>query len=369
VGNGDPGCEHQAGVISRPERIFHKFRSAYDRPIEIEGANVTIFSRRRFLHLAAGAAALPAASQLARAQTYPSRPITMVVPVPAGGPGDTIGRSFAERMGAFLGQPLIIENVGGANGSIGVGRVARAAPDGYTLSLGFWNTHVANGALYVLQYDVLTDFEPVALLVSYSPMILAKKTIPANDLKELIAWLKADPDKALQGSSGVGSLGHLSGVHFQNTIGTRFQHVPYRGAAPAMQDLVAGHIDFLLSDGGTSLPYVRSGQIKAFAYAAKTRLALAPDIPTADEAGLPGFYVSQWTGLWVPKGTPKDIIGKLNAAVVSAFADPTMRQKLADQGFEMPARDQQTPEALVAFHKAEIAKWWPIIKAANIKGE
>jgi tripartite-type tricarboxylate transporter receptor subunit TctC len=325
--------------------------------------------RRRFLRLTAAAAALPAVSRIALAQAYPTRPITMVVPYTAGGPSDAVGRVVAERMSASLGQPVIIENVGGANGSIGVGRVARATPDGYTLSLGVWNTHVSNGALYALPYDVLNDFEPVSLLASFSSMIVVRKSMPANDLQEFIAWLKANPSKASQGSAGAGSMGHISGVYFQSITGTHIQHVPYRGSAPAMQDLVAGQIDMMIDAPVTILPQLRAGTIKAFAVLAKSRLAQAADVPTADEAGLPDFHVSNWFGFWVPRGTARDVVGKLNAAAVSSLADPTVRQKLADLGFEIPPREQQTPEALGAFQKAEIDKWWPIIKAANIKGD
>lgn len=326
--------------------------------------------RRKFLHLALGAAALPAASRIAIAQTYPSRPITIVVPFAAGGPNDTIGRIMTEPMRGSLGQPVIIENVPGANGTIGVGRVARAAADGYTLSIGSFNSHVVNGAVYALSYDVLKDFEPVALLSSSGgSLIVAKKAVPATNLKEFIAWLKANPDKASAGIPGVGSSGHVYGALFQNITGTRFQHVPYRGAAPAMQDLVAGQIDMMIDTPVTSLPQVRAGTIKVYAVTAKSRLAAAPDIPTVDEAGLPGFYTSAWYAIWTPKGTPKNVIGKLNAAVVDALADPAVRMQLTDLGQEVVPRDQQTPEALGALHKAEIEKWWPIIKAANIKAE
>ena len=325
--------------------------------------------RRQFLHLAAGAAALPAVSRVAMAQAYPTRLITIVVPYAAGGPTDVIGRILAERMRAVLSQTVIVENVTGANGTIGVGRVARATPDGYTISIGHWSTHVVNGAIYQLQYDLLNDFEPISLIATNSYVIVAKNAVPANDLKGFIAWLKANPDKASEGTAGAGSPQHVGGVFFQQATGTRFQFVPYRGAAPAMQDLLAGQIDMIIDDPTNSLPHVRAGGIKAFAVTAKTRLAAAPDIPTVDEAGLPGFYFSRWHALWVPKGTPKNIVGKLNAAVVDALADAAVRARLADLGQEIFPREQQTPEALGAFQKAEIEKWWPIIKAANIKGE
>jgi tripartite-type tricarboxylate transporter receptor subunit TctC len=325
--------------------------------------------RRQFLHLAAGAAALPAASHIARAQTYPSRPITIVVGFAAGGATDTIGRMIAERMKSSLGQPVIVENMAGAGGTIALGRVARAAPDGYTLNLGYNGQYVVAGAIYALQYDLLNDFEPVALL-SIGPYVLtARKAMPANDLKGLIAWLKANPDKATQGHGGTGGGGHIAGFFFQRETGTRFQFVPYRGAAPAIQDLVAGQIDMVICDPISALPQVRAGTIKAYGVTTKTRLLSAPDIPTLDEAGLPGFDISQWHGLWLPKGTPKNIIARLNAAVTTALADPMMRARLADLAQEAFPRAQQTPEALGALQKAEIEKWWPIIKEAGIKPE
>jgi tripartite-type tricarboxylate transporter receptor subunit TctC len=325
--------------------------------------------RRRFLHLAAGAATLPAVSRIAWAQTYPMRPITMVVPFPPGGATDVIARNLAERLKASLGQPVIVENVTGATGSIGVGRVARAAPDGYLLSLGQNDTHVMNGATYALRYDLLNDFEPVALLSAAPFLLLAKKAMPAEDLKGLIAWLKATPGKATYGTAGVGNIGHVIGLLFQKETGTRFQSVPYRGGAPILQDLMAGQIDFSSLDPTTSLSVVRAGLIKAYAVMDRTRIASAPEIPTVDEVGLPGFYASLWHGLWVPKGTPKDIIAKLNAAAVAALADPGLRARLADLGQEISPRDQQTPEALRAFQKAEIEKWWPIIKSAGIRAQ
>jgi tripartite-type tricarboxylate transporter receptor subunit TctC len=305
----------------------------------------------------------------ADAQTYPSRPITMVVPYSAGGPTDTIARIMAERMRGPLGQIIVVENVTGAAGTIGVGKVARAAADGYTISIGHWGTHVVNPAIYALQYDALKDFEPVAMIATNPQLIVAKKAVPAQDLQGLIAWLKANSATATQGTAGHGSASHISGVYFQNITGARFQFVPYRGAGPAMQDLVAGQVDLMIDQAANSLPQVRAGTIKAYAVTDKVRLAAAPDIPTVDEAGVPGLHIAIWHALWMPKGTPKDIIAKLNAAVVEALADAGTRQRLAQLGQEIPPREEQSPQALFAHHKAEIDKWWPIIKAANIKAE
>jgi tripartite-type tricarboxylate transporter receptor subunit TctC len=303
----------------------------------------------------------------AAAQTYPSRPITMVAPYAAGGPTDTIARIMAERMRVPLGQTILVENTTGAAGTIGVARVARAVPDGYTIGIGHWGTHVVNPAIYTLQYDTLKDFEPVAMIATNPQFIVAKKALPAKDLKELIAWLKANGSTATQGTAGHGSGSHLSGVYFQNITDTQFQFVPYRGAGPAMQDLVAGHVDLMIDQAANSLPQVRAGTIRAFAVTDKSRVAAAPDIPTVDEAGVPGLHISIWHALWMPKGTPKDIIAKLNAAVVETLADDSVRKKLAELGQEIPPRDMQTPEALFAYHKAEIEKWWPIVKKAGIK--
>jgi tripartite-type tricarboxylate transporter receptor subunit TctC len=325
--------------------------------------------RRQFLYLTAGAVASPAVSRIARAQVYPSRPITMIVPFAAGGPNDTVGRIMAQGMRASLGQALIIENSPGAAGSIGVGRVARAAPDGYTLAVGQWGTHVLNGAIYTLPYDVFNDFEPVILIAESPFLIVSKRTLPPTDLKGLIDWLKANPDKASQGTAGAGAASHIAGIFFQTKTATRFQFVPYRGAGPAMQDLVAGQIDMMIDTPATSLPQVRAGQITGYAVTAKSRLASAPEIPTADEAGVPGLYVSVWFALFAPKGTPQDIIAKLNAAAVDALADPAVRSHFADLGMQIPEPERQPPEALRAFHKAEIEKWWPILKAAGIKVE
>jgi tripartite-type tricarboxylate transporter receptor subunit TctC len=331
------------------------------------GQIIMTFRRRQFLQLAAGAAALPVVSRVARAQAYPSRPITAVVAFAAGGSGDTIARILAEHMRKTLGQTIVIENVGGAAGSIGVGRVARAPADGYTIVFGNWPTHVLNGAIYSLPYHVLNDFEPVAMLATESIVIVGKKALPPNNLKELIAWLKANPDKASAGTTGAGGVGHVIGVFFQKETGTQFQFVPYRGLAPAMQDLVAGQIDIMFDTSANSLPQVRAGTVKVYAIASRERLASAPQIPTAHEAGLPGFYASNWRGLWAPKGTPKDVIAKLNEATVLALADPDVRKRFADLGQEIPPREQQTPEALASHHKAEIERWWPVIKAAKIK--
>jgi tripartite-type tricarboxylate transporter receptor subunit TctC len=320
----------------------------------------------RRLSLAVAFATLAALSAVS-AQPYPSRPITMIVPFPAGGATDTLARILAEPMRAFLGQPVVIENVAGAAGSIGVGRAARAPADGYTLSIGTSTTHMLIGALYSLQFDLLKDLEPVAQIASEPLLIAGKKTLPANDLKELIAWLKANPDKASAGVAGIGATGHVTGIFFQKETGTRFQFVPYRGNGPALQDLVAGQIDMMIEPSSNFWQQVRAGSIKAYAVTSKARLPSAPDIPTADEAGLPGFFASLWYGLWVPKGTPKDIVAKLNAALGDALASAPVRQRLGDLGAQITPREQQTPEALAAFQKAEAEKWWPIVKAAGIK--
>jgi tripartite-type tricarboxylate transporter receptor subunit TctC len=306
-------------------------------------------------------------SDSALAQAYPSRPVTIIVPFAAGGPTDTLARILHERMRDSLGQSVIVENVAGAAGSIGVGRVARAAPDGYTIGIGQWDTHVLNGAIHPLTYDLLRDFEPISLLPSNPQLIVAKKSMPADDLNGLIGWLRANPDKASQGTAGAGSAAHVSGAYFQKVTGTRFQFVPYRGAAPAMQNLIAGQIELMFDQASNSLPHVRAGMIRAYAVTAKTRLASAPDIPTVDEAGLPGFYISIWRGFWAPRGTPREVIARLNAAVLDALADSRIRQQVADLGQDVPPREQQTPLALGDLQRTEIDKWWPIIEAANIK--
>jgi tripartite-type tricarboxylate transporter receptor subunit TctC len=323
--------------------------------------------RRRFLIGVAAAICGSFAIAPAISETYPSRPIMMVLPFAAGGPTDTLARVIAARMQTSLGQPVIIENVTGAAGTLGVGRVARAAPDGYTISVGPMNSHVLTGAIYNLSFDVLKDLEPVALLANNPSVVVSRKDVPARDLVELIAWVKANQDKVLVGTSGVGAATHLGGILFENLTGARVQFVPYRGAAPAMQALMGGQIDLIFDQLSNSLPQVRAGTARAYAVMAQTRAAVAPDIPTVDEAGLPKFYLPVWHGMWVPKGTPKDIVDRLNKAVVESLADPTVRQRLADIGQEVYPREQQTPEALGAYHKAEVEKWWPIIKAADIK--
>jgi tripartite-type tricarboxylate transporter receptor subunit TctC len=321
------------------------------------------------LRIAAGCVLLWGGIAAAPAQVYPSRPITMVVPFAAGGPVDTVARILSEPMRAALGQSIIVENVTGAAGSIGVGRVARAAPDGYTLSIGHWSTHVVNGAIYPLPYDLLRDLEPIVLLPSNPMIVVSKNAVPAKNLNEFVGWIKANEGKVSAGTAGAGSATHVAGVYFQNVTGARFQFVPYRGTGPALQDLVAGQIDFIVDQASNSLQHVRDGKIRAYAVTASARLPSAPDIPTVAEAGLPSLDISVWYGLWAPKGTPKEIIAKLNAAAVQALSEPTVRQRFAELGLDMPPRDRLTPEALAAYQKAEIEKWWPVIKDANIKTE
>lgn len=301
----------------------------------------------------------------AHAQSYPSRPVTLVVPLAPGGSTDTIGRIIAEGMRPSLGQAVIVENTPGAGGATGVGRVVRSAPDGYTLQIGQWGTNVASGAVHNLQFDLLKDLEPVALIATQPFMIVGKKDLPANDLKELIAWLKANNPSV--GTAGPASPSHVSGVFFQNRIGAKFQFVPYRSAGESTRDLVAGQIHMIMDTVATSGGHVRNGLVKAYAITGKTRSAALPSVPTVDEAGLPGFYFYFWHAIWVPKGTPTDVIAKLNRAVIAAVNDPATRQKLIDIGQELYGPDMATPEALAAFQKSEIDKWWPIIKAADVK--
>src|SRR5215510_880124 len=308
------------------------------------------FSRRQFLNLAASGAAMPASSSFAWAQAYPTRPITIIVPIRAGAPLDVLAGLLCGRMRGGLGQPVIVENVTGAAGSLGVGRAARAASNGYTIGIGYFSTHVVNGATYALQYDLLKDFEPVGLLASNPQVIVSKIAVPAKDLQELIAWLKANPDRVSQGTGGVGTAGHVAGAFFQKATGTRFQFVPYRGSPPALQDLMSGQIDLMIDQASAVLPHVRAGNIRAYAVAAKRRIDAAPDIPTVDEAGVPGWYASFWSAFWAPKGTPHDIIARLNAALVDALANPSLHSQLANIGQQIFPPDQHTPERLGEFH-------------------
>lgn len=318
------------------------------------------------------AAALAAMSLLgsgALAQSYPAKPVTVVVPFSAGGPTDTLARIMAERMKGALGQTVLVDNTTGAGGSIGVGKVVRAAPDGYMVSIGHFGTHVVNGVYYNLPYNVLTDFEPVAMIATNPQLIISRLAIPAQNLKELVAWTKANKDKVLMGTGGIGGASHMAAVYFGNQMGVKFQFVPYRGGAPALAGLLANEFDLYVTQVGSAINLIRAGRVRAYAVTAKTRQAAAPEIPTVDEAGMPGLHTAIWHGYWLPKGTPKDVVMKLNAAIVESLADPGVTKRFVDLGQEIPPRDQQTPEALFAHHKAEVEKWFPIIKAAGLKAE
>jgi tripartite-type tricarboxylate transporter receptor subunit TctC len=305
----------------------------------------------------------------ALAESFPSHPITLVVPFSAGGPTDAMARILADHMRTTLGQNIVIENVTGAAGSLGVGRVVRAAADGYTMSIGHLGTHVANGAIYKLGYDLVADLEPVVLLPSNPMIIVSTNAVPAKTLKELIEWLKAKPTPATAGTAGAGSGSHIAGLYFENVSGIKLQYVPYRGTASALTDLVAGQIDIIIDQTSNSIAQVRAGTIRAYAVTDDRRVESATDVPTTDEAGLGGFHMTLWSGLWVPKNTPKDIVTKLNAAAVDAMSDPAVRKKFEDLGLQMPPKDKLSPDALGARQKAEIDKWWPMIKAANVKVE
>src|SRR4249919_65350 len=299
----------------------------------------------------------------AQAQNYPTRPITLVVPFPPGGSTDAAARIMAERMRASLGQPIVIENVGGAGGSIGVGRVARSAPDGYTFDIGQWDTHVGS-IIYKLDYDLEKDFEPIALISNNPQLLVAKIDLPANTLAELVTWMKANPGKINFVNQNAAA--NVTGVMFENLTGQKVQFIPYRGAGPAMTDLISGTVDLLVVQGAVALAQIRGGKIKALANLSPQRSASMPDIPTSDESGVKGLYMSGWFGFWAPRGTPKDIIAKLNAAMIEALADPAVKARFTELGLDVAPRELQTPEGLAAFQKAEIDKWWPIIKDAGI---
>jgi tripartite-type tricarboxylate transporter receptor subunit TctC len=313
------------------------------------------------LVLAAFAAIAPA-----QAETFPSRPITLIVPFPPGGSTDLAARLMADKMGAALGQPVIVENVGGAGGSIAVGRLSRATPDGYTIDIGQWDTHVG-AIIYNINFNLETDFAPIGLISINPQLLLAPKAFPANDLKALVAWMKEHPGDAKFVNQN--ATAQVGGLLLQKLTGTQMLFVPYKGAGPAMIDLISGQVDLLLVQGAVALPQVRAGTIKALVNLAPTRSPSMPDIPSADEAGVPGFYMLGWFGFFAPKGTPPEIIAKLNGAMVQALADPALRAKFANFGLDVASREQQTPQGMAAFHKAEIEKWWPIIKAAGIRGE
>ena len=319
--------------------------------------------------LLAIAGILVAATGSAFGQAYPTRPVTILVPFAAGGPTDTIARVMGERIRAAIGQPVIIENVSGAGGSIGVTRVVRSAPDGYTIGIGHLGTHVINGAIYNLPFDLLKDLEPIAVIAANPQILCARKTMPAQNLTELIAWMKENSGKITFGTSGAGTPSHVSSLALQARLDVKGQIVPYRGTGPAMQDLMAGQIDILFEQAANALPQVNGGTVRAYAVTAKARLPAAPQVPTTDEAGLPGFYMSIWHALWAPKGTPKEAIDKIAAAAQAALKDPVIQKRLGELGQDLPEASLQTPQGLAAHHKAEIEKWWPLIKSAGIKAE
>jgi len=314
------------------------------------------------------AAALLAAGA-AVAQDYPNRQIVIIVPFPAGGSTDALARIIAEPMRVALGQPVIVQNVPGAGSTIGVGRAIQSAPDGYTLSIGNWTSHVGANAVYRVPWNVLNDLEPVSLLSTTTLVIVSRTGLPPNDAKELIGWLKANPDNATMATVGAGSGAHICSIYFGQKTGTSFRYVPYRGGAPVMADLLANQVDLFCGEASQMLPHFRSGRIKPLVVMSKTRWRPLPEIPTMEEVGASDTYIAFWQGLWAPKGTPKQVIARLNEAVVKAFADPTVIKRLTDLGQDLQAREQLTPEALATFHKSEIDKWWPLIKAANIKVE
>jgi tripartite-type tricarboxylate transporter receptor subunit TctC len=323
--------------------------------------------RRRFLELAASAVVLPTTFCLAGAETYPSRPITMIVGFPPGGPTDTLARILGDAMGRSLGQTVVIETVSGASGTIATGRVVHANPDGYTIGIGNWTSNVGSAAIYSLDYDVFRDLQPIALLAASPLWILGKNALPPKTAPELIAWLKARSQPTAFGTVGAGSAAHLVGLSLAREIGARFEFVPYRGAAPVMQDLIGGQIDLTCLEASSTLPSVQAGKFKAYAVMSEKRWAKSPNTPTMIESGVPGLSLSFWHGLWTTAGTPQTVVDRLIDVVHAALADSSVRQRLDGLGMVVFPRDQQNSEALATYHKAEAAKWWPIISAAGIK--
>jgi len=309
------------------------------------------------------------AGSVSMAQPWPSRSISIVVPFSAGGPTDTLARLLGEPMRRFLGQTVVVDNVTGAGGTIGTGRVVRSAPDGYTLSIGHWGTHVVNGAYYNLPFDLLKDFDPVAMIATNPQVVVSKIAVPAQNLKELVPWIKSNLGKIQFGTGGIGGASHIGGIYFLNRVGVKMEFVPYRGGAPAMQALLSGEIDLYMTQVSSAVAHTRAGKLRAYLVTSKTRQAAAPEIPTSDEAGMPGLHTAVWHGIWAPAKTPRDINMKLNAAIVDALADDALRKRFADLGQEIPPRAEQTQQALAAHQKAEIDKWWPLMRAAGIKSE
>jgi len=302
-------------------------------------------------------------------QPWPQKTITLTVPFAAGGPTDTLARLMAERMSRTLGQTIVVENTVGAGGQIAVNKLIHSPPDGYSVGIGHLGTHVIAPAVQSVTADYLTELEPIGMMASNPQIICSNPSVPAKDLKELVAWVKASPDAVSASTGGPGTPAHISAVYFGNTVGKPLNIIHYKGAAPALQDVMAGHVSMTFEQAATAIPQVRANRVRPYAVTQKTRLSSAPDIPTTDEAGLPGFYMTIWHAFWVPKGTPREAIQKLNGAMREALADPAVRAKLQDLGQEIPASEQQTPEALHAHQKAEVEKWWPLIKSAGIKAQ
>jgi tripartite-type tricarboxylate transporter receptor subunit TctC len=316
---------------------------------------------RRLLAVAAVVFAATAA-----AQSFPTKPVTLICPFPPGGSTDTAARLIAERMRAPLGQPMVVETVGGAGGTIGVGRVARAAPDGYTIDIGQWDTHVGS-IIYPLTYDLAKDFAPIGLMTINPQLLIARKAFPADDLKGLVAWAKANPGKGTLVDQNAGA--KVGGIQFMQATGTKVEFIPFRGAGPAMQAMIAGQVDLMILQAAAVMPQAKAGTIKILANLSPKRSSVIPDVPTSDEAGVPGWYAAGWFGLFAPRGTPAPVIAKLSAAMADALADPALQKRFADLGLDIAPKELQAPEGLARFHKAETEKWWPVIKTANIKVE